>query len=33
MKNLDGKEARYDERVVGRDEDDQGSGVASEDFF
>ena len=29
MKNLDGKEVRYDERVFGRDENDQGSGVAS----
>jgi len=25
---LDGKEVRYDERVFGRDENDQGSGVA-----
>ena len=32
-KNLDGKEVRYDERVFGRDENDQGSGVASEGFF
>ena len=33
MKNLDGKEVRYDERVFGRVEDDQGSSVASEGFF
>ena len=33
MKNLDGKEVRYDERVFGRDENDQGNGVASEGFF
>ena len=32
-KNLDGKEVRYDERVFGSDENDQGSGVASEGLF
>ena len=33
MKNLDGKEERYAERVFGMDENDQGSGVASEGFL
>ena len=30
MKNLDGKEERYAERVFGRDENDQGIGEAFE---